>query len=144
MKVCPNCQTQYPDDANFCPQETCATPEGPRRLDVVPGAQPPRYELEAQLGGSRSGEVFRARDTQTGDAVAYKRVARAAVSTPAVLERSLRELKQLQRAQSPRLARVVDYGKEPEGGLFVVTELVEGQPLDQVVASSGAFPLDRA
>jgi eukaryotic-like serine/threonine-protein kinase len=147
MKVCPNCQTKYPDDANFCPQETCASPEGPRRLevvDVVQEAQPPRYELEGQLGGSRSGAVFRARDTQTGDAVAYKRVARAAVSTPAVLERSLRELKQLQRAQSPRLARVVDYGKEPEGGLFVVTELVEGQPLDQVVASSGAFPLDRA
>lgn len=145
MKVCPNCQTQYPDDANFCPQETCATPEGPRRLDVVPGVQPPRYELEAQLGGSRSGEVFRARDTQTGAAVAYKRVARGAISTPAVLERSLRELKQLQRAQSPRLARILDFGKEPDSGtLFVVTDLVEGEPLDRVVASSGAFPLDRA
>lgn len=145
MKVCPNCQTKYPDDANFCPQETCATPEGPRRLEVVPEAQPPRYELEAQLGGSRSGEVFRARDTQTGAAVAYKRVARGAVSSPAVLERSQRELKQLQRAQSPRLARILDFGKEPDSGtLFVVTELIEGESLDRVVASSGAFPLDRA
>jgi Protein kinase domain len=145
MKVCPNCQTKYPDDANFCPQEACATPEGPSRLEVVPEAQPPRYELEAQLGGGRSGEVFRARDTQTGAAVAYKRVARGAISTPAVLERSQRELKQLQRAQSPRLARILDFGKEPDSGtLFVVTELVEGEPLDRVVASSGAFPLDRA
>jgi hypothetical protein len=144
MKVCPNCQTKYPDDANFCPQETCATPEGPRRLEVIAEAQPPRYELEAQLGGARSGEVFRARDTQTGAAVAYKRVARSTVSTAAVLERSQRELKQLQRAQSPRLAKVLDFGKEPEGTLFVVTELVDGQPLDRVVADSGAFPLDRA
>jgi eukaryotic-like serine/threonine-protein kinase len=144
MKVCPNCQTKYPDDANFCPQETCATPDGPRRLEVIAEAQPPRYELEAQLGGARSGEVFRARDTQTGAAVAYKRVARSAVSTAAVLERSQRELKQLQRAQSPRLAKVLDFGKEPEGILFVVTELVDGQPLDRVVAASGAFPLERA
>ena len=144
MKVCPNCQTKYPDDANFCPQETCATPEGPRRLEVIAEAQPPRYELEAQLGGARSGEVFRARDAQTGAAVAYKRVARSAVSTAAVLERSQRELKQLQRAQSPRLAKVLDFGKEPDGTLFVVTELVDGQPLDRVVAGSGAFSLDRA
>ncbi|HZL21242.1 MAG TPA: serine/threonine-protein kinase, partial [Polyangia bacterium] len=144
MKVCPNCQTKYPDDANFCPQETCATPDGPRRLEAIAEAQPPRYELEAQLGGARSGEVFRARDTQTGAAVAYKRVARSAVSTAAVLERSQRELKQLQRAQSPRLAKVVDFGEESDGTLFVVTELVEGQPLDRVVAASGAFSLDRA
>jgi serine/threonine-protein kinase len=144
MKVCPNCQTKYPDDANFCPQESCATPQGPRRLTVVPEAQSPRYELEAQLGGGRSGEVFRARDAQTGATVAYKRVARAAISTPAVLERSQRELKQLQRAQSPRLARILDFGKDPAGRLFVVTELVEGHPLDRVVASSGAFSLDRA
>jgi hypothetical protein len=144
MKVCPNCQTKYPDDANFCPQETCATPEGPRRLEVISEAQPPRYELETQLGGARSGEVFRARDTQTGAAVAYKRVARAAVSTAAVLERSQRELKQLQRAQSPRLAKVLDFGKEPDGTLFVVTELMDGQPLDRVVADSGAFSLERA
>jgi hypothetical protein len=144
MKVCPNCQTQYPDDANFCPQEGCATPDGPRRLEAVSEAPPPRYELEAQLGGSRSGEVYRARDLQTGDAVAYKRIASAAISTPAALERSQRELKQLQRAQSPRLARVLDFGKDPEGRLFVVSDLVEGQPLDQVIAASGPFPLERA
>jgi len=38
MKFCPNCQSQYPDDANFCPQETCATPQGPRRLEPIVAA----------------------------------------------------------------------------------------------------------
>ena len=46
MKVCPNCQTKYPDDANFCPQETCATPQGPRRLDPVAEAAA-RFPLRA-------------------------------------------------------------------------------------------------
>jgi len=144
MKVCPNCQTKYPDDANFCPQETCATPEGPRRLDIISAAPAVRYEMGPQIGGSRSGEVFRARDLQSGATVAYKRVTRAVLTSPAVIERSQRELKQLQRAQSPRLAKVLDYGKEPDGQLFVVSELADGQTLAQVVAASGPFSLDRA
>src|SRR5262245_37198763 len=114
MKFCPNCQSQYPDDANFCPQEGCATDQGPRRLEPVVAAPPPsRYELESQIGGSRSGEVWRARDSQTGAAVAYKLVARASLPTTAAIERAQRELKQLQRSQSNRLARVLDFGRIP-------------------------------
>jgi hypothetical protein len=144
MKVCPNCQTKYPEDSNFCPQESCATPEGPRRLEIIAEAPAARYEMQGQIGGSRSGEVFRARDLQTGASVAYKRVTRAVLTSPAVVERSQRELKQLQRAQSPRLAKILDFGKEPDGQLFVVSELAEGQTLAQVVAASGPFPVDRA
>jgi len=147
MKFCPNCQSQYPDDANFCPQEGCATGQGPRRLEplqAAPAPPPQRYQPEAQLGGSRSGEVFRARDSQTGQTVAYKLVAQASLPTTATLERAQRELKQLQRAQSPRLARVLDFGKDADGRLFIASELVEGQPLDQLVANAGPLPLDRA
>src|SRR5947207_15795470 len=114
MKVCPNCQTKYPDDANFCPQETCATPEGPRRLDIISAAPPARYEMQGQVGGGRSGEVFRTRDLQTGATVIYKRITRAVLPSPAVVERSQRELKQLQRAQRPRVAKLTDCGKEPD------------------------------
>src|SRR5438045_4132838 len=143
MKFCPNCQSQYPDDANFCPQEGCATPQGPRRLEPMAAAAPPpqRYELEAQLGGLRSGGVWRARDTQSGATVAYKVVAQASLPTTATLERALRELKQLQRSQNQRLARVLDFGKEPDGRLFIASELADGQPLDQLVASGGPLPL---
>jgi len=144
MKFCPNCQSQYPDDANFCPQEGCATPQGPRRLEPIVEAAAPRYEMESQLGGSRTGEVFRARDTQGGATVAYKLVAQASLPTTATLERAQRELKQLQRSQSPRLARVLDFGKDASGRLFIASELVEGQTLEQLVASSGPLSLDRA
>jgi serine/threonine-protein kinase len=143
MKVCPNCQSKYPNDANFCPQETCATPEGPRRLSLIPEGPPARFQLGGRLGGSRSGEVWRAIDGQGGGEVAYKVVAAEALPTPAALERAQRELKQLQRAQSPRIARIIDFGKTPEGRLFVVTELVAGNPLDQLIVHSGPLPLDR-
>jgi serine/threonine-protein kinase len=144
MKVCPNCQSKYPDDANFCPQETCATPEGPRRLVAAAAEPPPRFQLASRIGGARSGEVWLAVDSQDGSNVAYKLVAPAVFSSAAAGERAQRELKQLQRAQNPHLARVVDFGRVADGRTFVATELVDGRPLDQVVAESGAMPVDRA
>src|SRR3954471_8932729 len=145
MKVCPNCQSKYPDDANFCPQEGCATPEGPRRLSPIADAAPPaRFQLGDRLGGGRSGAVWSAQDAQGGGAVAYKLVAPQALPTPAALERAQRELKQLQRAQSPRIARIVDFGKTSDGRLYVASELCEGQPLERLVADGGPLQVDRA
>ena len=135
----PGRKGQEPDES--LPQ---LSDEVPRRRELLsagnlrhPGrAAPPRvggrsapatrYALEQQLGGGRSGEVFRARDSQTGATVVYKRVARAVLTSPGVVERSQRELKQLQRAQSPRIARVLDFGKEPDGNLFVDQRAVRG------------------
>jgi Protein kinase domain len=144
MKACPNCHSKYPDDANFCPQETCATPQGPRRLEPVPAEPAPRFQLTSKLGGGRSGEVWVARDAQTGDDVAYKLVTPEVLPTPAASERAQRELKQLQRAQNPHLARIVDFGRSGDGRLFVATELANGQPLDRLVQGAGALPVDRA
>src|SRR5882724_8701310 len=143
MKFCPNCQNKYPDDANFCPREACASAEGPSRLLPAEEEAPARFAPVSQIGGARSGEVWQAHDAQTGETVAYKLVVPAALPTPAVLERAQRELKQLQRSQSPRIARVIDCGKTPDGRLFVASELCQGESLEHLVARSGPLPLDR-
>ena len=145
MKVCPNCQTKYPDDGNFCPQESCATADGPRRLvEAVLELPPQRYRTQTRIGGTRGGEVWLATDSQSGGQVAYKLVAAAVLPTPTSIERALRELKQLTRAQNSHIARVLDFGKNADGRVFVVSELVDGTPLDQVVRRGGPLPLDRA
>src|SRR5882724_7954037 len=145
MKFCPNCQNKYPDDANFCPREACASAEGPSRLLPAEEEAPARFAPVSQIGGARSGEVWQAHDAQTGETVAYKLVVPAALPTPAVLERAQRELKQLQRSQSPRIARVIDCGKTPDGRLFVASELCQGEPLDRakkIVAQIGEALLE--
>ena len=168
MKLCASCQNKYPDDANFCPREECATPEGPHRLivlgsdgepvvasaesppspagGVAPGmpAPPARFVLVSRIGGGPSGEVWQASDAQTGAAVAYKAVAPGSLPTQIMMDRAMRELRQLQRTSSPRIVKVVDFGKTAEGPMYVASELASGEPLDQVVARSGPFPLDRA
>ena len=140
MKVCPNCQSKYPDDANFCPQEACATREGPRRLEPVAAraALPRASSWRSQLGGSRSGEVWRARDTQTGGTVAYKLVAQASLPTTATFERAQRELKQLQRAQSNRASRACSTSaRSRRAACSSPASSSTGQTLDRLVAAPG-------
>jgi hypothetical protein len=143
MKFCPTCKTQYPEDANFCPQETCATPEGPQRLQTMVAQPAGRFQPIEKVGGGRTGEVWRARDSQTGQEVAYKSVMPAVVSTPATLARTEREFKQLMRVSSPKVAMVIECEKTPIGGLAIAMELCQGDSLERILAA-GPVDFDRA
>jgi hypothetical protein len=143
MKLCPTCQSKYPDDANFCPQESCATPNGPQRLSPIPEGPRGRFQLGERLGGRSTGEVYRATDTQTGAQVAYKTVHREVLSNPAALSRAEREFKQLLRVPSPRIATIIECGKTANDQLFVAMELCEGTSLESLLRS-GPVPLERA
>src|SRR5262249_154794 len=98
----------------------------------------------AALGGGASGEVVRARDSQTGADVALKLVNPAVFPSPIAVERASRELRQLTRVNSERIARIVDLGKTPDGRFYVAPQLVDGIPLDRLLASDGPMSLARA
>lgn len=133
MKFCPICKTQYPEDANFCPLESCATPDGPQRLQLLPAQPASRFTPGARLGGGHTGEVFKARDNQTGTDVAYKVVAPEVLPSPAALARAEREFKQLMRVASPKVAAIVDCERTPTGGLAVAMELCQGESLERML-----------
>ncbi len=141
MKICPNCQTKYPDDANFCPQEGCATPEGPQPLQAAEGGA--RFSPLAKIGGESTGEVWRARDNETGAEVAYKVVNAAALAAPAAVARAEREFKQLMRVQSPKVAAIIDCGRTAQDQLYVAMELCEGESLERML-KRGPVGFDKA
>jgi hypothetical protein len=143
MKFCPTCKTQYPEDANFCPLETCATAEGPQRLQTVATQTSARFQPMDRIGGGRTGDVWRARDTQSGAEVAYKVVAADVVSTPAIHARVEREFKQLMRVASPKIATILECEKLPAGALGVAMELCAGDPLEKLLAA-GPMPFEQA
>jgi serine/threonine-protein kinase len=139
MKTCPICKSKYPDDANFCPLETCATANGPQRLESVPDAPEPRFKPIERIGGGSTGEVWRARDSQTGTEVALKLVNSAVPGSAATQSRAEREFKQLMRVGSPRVATIIDCGRLPDERLYVAMELVPGESLASVLR---AGPVD--
>ncbi|HEX7507934.1 MAG TPA: serine/threonine-protein kinase [Polyangia bacterium] len=107
-------------------------------------AQPAaRFQPTEKIGGGRTGEVWRARDSQTGQEVAYKSVMPSVVSTPATLARTEREFKQLMRVSNPKVAAVIECEKTPIGGLAVAMELCPGDSLERILAA-GPVHFDQA
>ena len=149
MKICKTCGERYPDDANFCPMDAsklepllAPAPGGP--ASGAAGAIGGRFTLGERLGGGSTGEVHAAVDGQTGGQVVVKLCHVAIFPSAIAMERTQRELRQLQRTQHAVIATVIDHGKLPDGRLYVATARCEGQPLSAVVAAEGPMPFPRA
>ncbi|HET7544952.1 MAG TPA: AAA family ATPase, partial [Polyangiaceae bacterium] len=83
------------------------------------------YVVEGILGRGGMGVVYRARDTQTGTAVALKTVRTA---TPDALEALRREILFLAEARHPGLVAILDH-EVTQGDPWYVMELLEGGTL---------------
>jgi hypothetical protein len=144
MKLCPKCNKQFSDDANFCPVDAARL--NPLEAGQAAGATDAlstRFELGDKLGGGHTGTVFRARDKQ-GTVAAVKLVAPAVVALPGVAQRLERELKQLERVQSAGVAKILTSGKRGEE-TWVAMELLEGaQTLAEAISARGPIALDQA
>ena len=157
MKRCPNCGRQFPDDANFCPADAGRLEpdagDTHRGVPPVGGTQaaPPageeplggRFELAAQIGGGLTGEVFQARDLQSGAVCAVKLVHSRVFPNQLMLQRAERELKQLERVQLGEVARILAHGRKGDR-LWIAMEWIDGVPLDRLVGQSGPMPPARA
>lgn len=99
-----------------------------------------RWELGPAIGSGGFATVFRSRDPERDVAVAVKLVPALMGSTPPQARRLLQhEAEVLRRLDSRHVARVLDCG-EDEHGAWLVTELVEGGPLDTRTFGRALFP----
>jgi serine/threonine protein kinase len=101
-----------------------------------------RYVLEAPLGGGGIATLHRARDERTGTAVAIK-VLRSQ-DDPVVTNRFWREAETIGRIEHPNVVRVLDFALEADQTLYLVLELLDGEPLGEVIAREGRLPASRA
>jgi eukaryotic-like serine/threonine-protein kinase len=87
-----------------------------------------RFEVEALIGSGGTGDVYRARDTQTDRAVAVKVLARSMTSDTTRLARFINEARTTALISHPNIVTVVDAGMDA-GRPFVVSELLDGETL---------------
>lgn len=171
MKICPACNTKYPDDANFCPMdatrlpaptaaEKAAAPQGGQGAKTAGAGGSDgglatttrdatrsvanRFLLGEKIGHTPTGDLFKATDGTTNEAVRLKIVDQKALPTAMMADRALREFKQLAKVKSERIVRVVDQGRVEDQRVYVATEDLAGPSLEEVVEKEGALSFERA
>ncbi|WP_437320152.1 protein kinase domain-containing protein [Sorangium sp. So ce385] len=90
--------------------------------DVLEG----RFTLDARAGSGGMGEVFRARDNATGQAVAVKVMLAGHAGERARFEREVRVLSEL---SHPAIVQFVAHGETPDGEPYLAMEWLEGEDL---------------
>ena len=101
------------------------------------------YEILGPIGAGGMGEVYRARDTRLGRDVAVKVLPGEVSHTPERLHRFEQEARLAGSLNHPNVLTVFDVGAH-EGAPYLVTELLEGRSLREVLAAGPCRPARRA
>jgi serine/threonine-protein kinase len=99
-----------------------------------------KYVLEALLGAGGMGAVFRARHQDLATTAAVKLLLSEDAEHTARFER---EASALARIDHRSVVRVLDFGRDEGGFLYLAMEHVSGIDLQRLVATQGALPLER-
>ena len=91
------------------------------------------YRVEREIGRGGMGIVYRAIDTRLGRAVALKMLDAAVAGDEERNRRFVQEARAASALNHPNIVTVYEIG-EDAGTTFIAMELVEGTPLDQVLA----------
>ncbi|HEY1546238.1 MAG TPA: serine/threonine-protein kinase, partial [Kofleriaceae bacterium] len=93
-----------------------------------------RYAIEAVLGRGGMGVVLRARHKFTGSLVAVKMLHADLTRDPQIEARFLAEARASNAIDHPAIVKVLDAGRTRESELYLVMELLVGQPMRSAVS----------
>jgi len=145
MRVCPQCQTTCEDLHKFCP--SCGFPIG----KVAPSADDPLigrtlpggYVILDLVGIGGMGRVYRAEQTNLARTVAVKIIHPHLVGEENAAARFITEARAASRLNHPNSVAVIDFGKTPDGQLYLVMEFLRGRDLARIAYEEGPLQLRR-
>ena len=99
-----------------------------------------RYDILGEAGQGNMGDVYKARDRETGEIVALKLVKPEIASDGAMMERFKNELLFARKITHKNVCRVYDFNRL--GGIaYTSMEFVQGESLRSVLNRFGGFPI---
>jgi len=141
MKECPTCKRCYADEVNHCPQDGVETTPSLLGEPTLDG----RYLLERRLGQGGMGVVFKARHIFLKTAHAIKVILPDLVGNdPMLTTRFRQEALAAAAIRHPNIIAVTDFGVVRSTMPFLVMEFVKGHSLQDILATEGAMPPQRA
>jgi serine/threonine protein kinase len=103
-----------------------------------------KYRLESVIGQGAVGIVFKALHTSLGRSVAIKVLHPSYRSQPESLAVFEREARAASLLEHPHVARLYDYGEEPDGLVYIVMEYLSGYTLGSVLGARRKVAVPRA
>jgi formylglycine-generating enzyme required for sulfatase activity len=141
MKECPTCKRCYADEVNHCPQDGVETTPSLLGEPTLDG----RYLLERRLGQGGMGVVFKARHIFLKTAHAIKVILPDLVGNdPMLTTRFRQEALAAAAIRHQNIIAVTDFGVVRGTMPFLVMEFVKGHSLQDILATEGAMPPQRA
>ena len=99
-----------------------------------------KYKLESAIGSGATAAVFRARHLDLQRDVAVKILHGQMRGEMQFVKRFKGEALAASKLEHPNVARVIDFGQEPDGLLYIVMELLTGRSLEAILAAAGRLP----
>lgn len=126
------------------PPAVAAAPDKPApdpRLGRVVGS---RYRIDAHLGSGAAAAVYKALHLDLQRPVAVKILHLQNQNDPQFVRRFKAEALAASKLEHVNVARVLDFGQDASGELYLVMELLTGQSLEAIVAGAGKLGQRRA
>ena len=102
-----------------------------------------KFTIEEHVGGGAMGEVFRARHIVLDTVIALKIMRQDIAKDAMFKERFYREAKAASRLDHPNSVRVLDFGVEPDGLVYIAMEYLHGRDLLAVLRDEWPFSDER-
>ncbi|MET0592337.1 MAG: serine/threonine-protein kinase [Polyangiaceae bacterium] len=99
-----------------------------------------KFALEAVIGAGAMGAVYRARQIALEKIVAVKVMHRGLLADATFATRFHREAKAASRLDHPNSIRILDFGEEPDGLLYIVMDYLDGRDLLRVIQEDWPLP----
>jgi eukaryotic-like serine/threonine-protein kinase len=102
-----------------------------------------KFRLEKLLGEGGMGAVYRARQVALDKSVAVKVMHHELASDPTFAARFHREAKAASRLDHQNSIRILDFGEEPDGLLYIAMEFLDGRDLLSIIDQESPLPARR-
>jgi eukaryotic-like serine/threonine-protein kinase len=102
-----------------------------------------KYLIESSVGSGAMGTVYRARQIALDKIVALKVLRREFEQNAEFVGRFSVEARAASKLDHPNSTRVMDFGREPDGLLYIAMEYLEGRDLYEAMRDEGPFTSER-
>ena len=141
--TCANCRRELTAAALFCP--ACGTPrvrEGAAD-ELIGKVLGERFLVQERMGQGKSGSIYRAEHVTLRRKVAIKVLHHELSRDDLAIERFRREATSVAEIDNEHIVEIHDFGRTPDGRLYLAMELLDGETLDAALARDRQMPVER-